>query len=342
MRPRIGLGRVLIAASAMVAAPAVAASAALPPGRPYVLTIKGENTITFVPEVGLPPAAIDYKARIEYLVQTRDIEPGASEQPAAKKKARRRPAREPKKAADEDAPKAASRVDLALHSAEIALRRNEQMIVQTRISRARFQGRFLPDAPVLSVTYYQAPPRLQEVLQRFDTTAASILLDDRANVLARRDRFEGVPLNALVETLLSIHTPIPKDVASWEAPTQLTMGHGQTARGSLTFEKDKASATPGGGPIKVKVSGVLKAEGAVVGNLIKDGTYTVTGEQSYDPRSREWTSARWSVAIETELENQGATVAHGRGKMLVESKAVEKAPADDEKAPGKRRAGGPG
>jgi hypothetical protein len=197
----------------------------------------------------------------------------------------------------------------------------------------------LPDAPILSVSYYQAPPALQELLKTFDTTAASILIDDRANVMARRTRGEG-PLHAIIETLLSIHTPIPKDVGSWEAPTQLAMGHGQTAKGTLKFEKDKASAATGGGLVKVKVSGVLKAEGAIVGNLIKDGSYTVTGEQSYDTRSREWKSARWSVEIETELANQGATIAHGRGKMLVESRALEGSATARDPASGKGQTGG--
>jgi hypothetical protein len=197
-------------------------------------------------------------------------------------------------------------------------------VVQSRVSRARFQGRFLPEAPILSVSYNQAPPLLQEVLKTFDATAASIVLDDRANVLARRVRGEG-PLHAIIETLLSIHTPIPKDVGSWEAPTQLAMGHGQTARGTLRFEKDKAAtrATGSGGAVVVKVSGILKAEGAIAGNFVKDGTYTVTGEQTYDPHSREWTSVRWSVEIRTELASQGVTVAHGEGKMLVESRALE-------------------
>ena len=59
---------------------------------------------------------------------------------------------------------------------------------------------------------------------------------------------------------------------------------------------------------------------SIVGNLIKDGTYAVTGEQTYDPKSREWTSARWSVEINTELANQGLTIAHSKGSMLVESR----------------------
>ncbi len=334
MRPVIDPRRAWIAVPILVACWSAAGSAALPPGRPYVLTIKGDNTVTFEPATGLAPLPIDYKASIEYLVNSRKIEPGGPKGKAVRKPTGRgrsgRAGRVEKKADDDGAPKVSGAVDIAVHSAEMAFRQNQQMVVQSRVSRARFQGRFLPEAPILTVGYNQAPPALQEVLKTFDTTAASILIDDRSNVLARRVRGEG-PLHAVIETLLSIHTPIPTEVASWEAPTQLAMGHGQTAKGTLRFEKEKAKVAEAGGLVKVKVTGVLKAEGVVVGNLIKEGTYAVTGEQSYDPRSREWTSARWSVEIQTELANQGVTVAHARGKMLVETRAL----AADSPAPKK-------
>jgi hypothetical protein len=338
MRNGIRLGRVSgIALAAVIAAWNATASAALPPGRPYVLTIKGENQITFVPEAGLPPLPIDYKASIEYLVNNRTIEPGAAKGSAPKKKSRGRASRRDQSEANQgdDAPRAAGSVDLAVHSAEMTLRQRGQTITQARVSRARFQGRFLPDAPVLSVTYNQAPPALQEVLKTFDMTVASILIDDRGNVLARRAPIEG-PLHAIIATLLSVHTPIPKDVAFWEAPTQLAMGHGQTAKGTLRFEKEKSSASAAGGLIKVKVSGVLQAEGLIVGNLIKDGTYTVSGEQTYDSRSRDWTSAHWSVEIRTELGNQAGVIAHGQGKMQVESRQYV-APAAGESEKGAKR-----
>jgi hypothetical protein len=85
----------------------------------------------------------------------------------------------------------------------------------------------------------------------------------------------------------------------------------------------KAAARPGEA-ITVKVSGLLKGEGVVAGNLIKDGNYTVTGEQTYDPHTREWTWSRWSVAVNNELANQaGLTVAQARGTMIVESRALD-------------------
>ena len=139
-----------------------------------------------------------------------------------------------------------------------------------------------------------------------------MLLDDRARVLSRQVNLQG-PLHAITETLLSIHTPIPTDAAFWEATTRLAMGHNQTAKGMLRFEKDKSSIALAGGLVRVKVSGVLKAEGAVVGNFIKDGRYTVSGEQHYDPKSREWKKAQWTVDVSNDLANAaGVTVARER------------------------------
>jgi hypothetical protein len=301
--------------------------------RQHLLTIEGENNVTFVPRAGLDPATVEYRARIEYLVKTRSAqEVEAEAKTASKKKIRSKPARTAKKtkktdADDEPPPTVASAVDIAIHAAEMDFLQNGQTVVQSRMTRAGFQGRLMPETPVLSVDYRSAPPMLQDLLKRFDVTAASVLLDDRARVVSRQVRLQG-PLHAITETLLSIHTPIPTDAAFWEAPTQLAMGHNQTAKGILRFEKDKASTALSGGLVRVKVSGLLKAEGAIVGNFIKDGRYAVTGEQHYDPKSREWRTATWSVDVTSDLANAGGiTVAHAKGKMVVDSKLLGDAPA---------------
>jgi hypothetical protein len=304
---------------------------AVPPGRQHLLTIEGENTVTFVPQAGLEPFKIDYKARVEYIVNTRTRDEAiAKGEGASKKQAARKAvaaARTRRKDGEGPAAKVAGSVDLAVHSSEMKVRQNGQVVLESRMSRSRFEGRLQPDQPVTSVSTSAAPPRLQEFLRTFDTTTASLLIDDDSKVVDRKIRTDG-PLRALTETLLSIHTPIPRDVAFWEAPTQLAMGQGQTARGTLRFEKDMESVARTGGLVKVTVSGVLKAEGVVVGKLIKDGRYTVTGEQSYDPSSREWKSSRWTVAVDNELANPGGqTVAHAQGTMLVQSKALDDSPS---------------
>jgi hypothetical protein len=301
----------------------------IPPGRQHRLTIEGENTVNFLPRAGLPPVKVDYRARIEYIVDTRLAkEPRAqAEEGPVPRKARPRStgssARSRAKDGEGAASKATGAVDLSLHSSEMTFRQDGRTVLESRMTRSRFQGRLQPDAPVLSVPSKDAPPQLQERLKNFDAIAASLLFDDDLKVIHRRYRVEG-PQRAIIETILSMHAPIPRGGDSWEAPTQLAMGHGQTARGRLRFEKDTEGVAGAGDIVKVKVSGVLKAEGIVAGNFIKDGTYTVTGEQSYDTHTREWTSVRWSVAVANELANQaGLTVAQARGTMLVESRAVD-------------------
>ncbi len=337
MRSNLASLGIFVALLVLPAADALSFAGPIPPGRQHRLTIEGENTITFIPEAGLPPFPIDYKASIEYIIDTRfgkETKPSAEEvkpkveEPAAPEKtsvkAKGASAKAKAKKKSEIPPsRATGAVDLSLHSSEITLRQAGQPVLETRVTRSKFQGRLQPDSPVMSVTARDAPPMLQDILKRFDTIAASMSLDDDYKVINRRYRFEG-PQRAVTETILSIHAPIPRGVDSWESPTQLAMGHGQTAKGTLHFEKDKASPSKVDGPIKVKVSGVLKAEGAIAGRFIKDGTYTVTGEQTYDSHTKEWTASRWSVVIVNELANAaGLTVAHARGKMTVQSRALD-------------------
>ncbi len=334
MRPRRYYAAMGLALTTILMIGAKPGGSAVPPGRQHVLTIGGENAITFLPQVNVPPFTVDYKARVEYVVNTRDAEELEASKAAAKKKASSKPKGKKPKEAEEAQPKVAGQVDISVHSSELRFRQNGQMVMESRSSRGRFQGKFRPDGPMLNVTFNDAPAGLKEHLKRIDTPIASILIDENSKVIDRRVLPEG-PLHAITETLLSIHTPIPKDVAFWEAPTQLAMGHGQTAKGTLRFEKVKQALDKTAGLVNVKVSGVLKAEGAVVGRLIKDGTYTVTGEQSYDPKSREWKSALWSVEVNNELANQGGvTVGHAKGKMTVQSRALEKnSPSTAEEPP---------
>ncbi len=316
----------------LVSAVLLAAAGAAPPGRPHVLTIEGDSTVAFAPQAGLEPVKIDYKARVEYLVETRIGDEAMKAAGAGSKSTTRKaPAVKVKsKAGKTITVKTAGRIDLSIHAAEVTLRQNGQPVMDVRMSRARFQGQLQPGLPPIDVTANNAPPRLNETLRTFDVTAATLLLDEDARVIGR-NFWTDAPFHALVETILSIHTPIPHNVDVWEAPTQLAMGNGQTARGTLRFEKDKASLAATEGLVKVKVSGTLKAEGIVAGRFIKDGAYTVTGEQSYDPETQEWRSVGWSVAIDNDLANPaGQTVARARGTMLVQSKRLDERASEAE------------
>ena len=173
MRFRSTMGWLCVVATPLVAAASKPDETTPVKPRQYILTIEGENDVAFVPAAGLDPLKVEYRARIEYLVKTRTGQEIAAETAAAgKKKSRSKPARTAKKAKktaddDEPPPAVASAVDVAIHAAEMDFLQDGQTVVQSRISRSRFQGRFLPDAPVLSVAYRDAAPHAPGPAQAF-------------------------------------------------------------------------------------------------------------------------------------------------------------------------------
>jgi hypothetical protein len=344
----------------------------IPPGRQHLLTINGENTITFIPQMNRPEFKVDYQVKVEYIVDSRyGKEPktasteekdqakddDSTEKPAVKTTAPANSKKsKSKKAAENPSLKATGAIEVSLHSTERLIRENGNPIVEMKANRSKIQGKLGPELPVINVGVNDAPLRLQEIMKGFDVISASILLNDDLKAVNRKYRNEG-PQRALTETILSIHAPLPRNADSWESPTQLVMGQGQTAKGTLRFEKikpsvavkedkdkdqdknkdkDKDKESP---LVKVKVSGVLRAEGVVAGQFVKNGTYTVTGEQTFDTKTHDWITSRWSVVVDNELSNPaGQNVARARGKLIVESKALDvpaQAPGGPEKGTSK-------
>ena len=312
--------------------------------RQHVLTIEGENNVTFAPAAGLNPYKVEYRARIEYLVKTRtgqELEADSKhdqqeEDPEQGRRGRRRRSRRQTPTTSRRPPSPPRLISRSMPPRWTSCRTARRWCSR-RISRARFQGRFMPDAPVLSVAYREAPPMLQDLLKRFDVTAASVLLDDRARVLS--DRFGSrARCTRSPRRSCRFTRRFPPTPPSGKPPLSSRWATIKPPRECSGFEKDKASAALPGGLVRVKVSGVLKAEGAIVGNLIKDGRYTVTGEQHYDPKSREWKKASWSVDVANDLANAaGVTVAHAKGKMMVDSKMLADAPAAGEQSGSDRK-----
>jgi hypothetical protein len=110
-----------------------------------------------VAAVGQNPATVEYQARIEYLVKTRTAEElkGDKTVAAITKKGRNKSTRGAKKAkkadGDGEPGSVSSAVDIAIHAAEMDFLQNGQTVVQSRITRDRFQGRLMPEMPVLTV-----------------------------------------------------------------------------------------------------------------------------------------------------------------------------------------------
>ena len=160
----------------ILAAPVAAGEPKADPAAPvkarqHVLSIAGDNNITFRAEAGLDPAKVEYRGGGLNISSRRrngqEVEADAASASQETRSKASRTAKKIKKASadDEPAPKVASAVDIAIHAAEMDFLQNGQTVVQSRISRAKFQGRFMPDAPVLSVSFREAPPPLQDLFE---------------------------------------------------------------------------------------------------------------------------------------------------------------------------------
>jgi len=305
----------------VVAAGAKPATAPPPAGDPYDLTMTGNLLVNFNPELGRPALKVDYEIRVEYLVRQE-----TAEEAEAAKVEKKAPAKRPKK----NAVKVDRTIALTLHTFRLTSRQNGEVVYESKLSRQRYQMRPSAGAAVQSLPFSQAPPALQDLLRKFDATTGVLQVDDRGLAVGRKVLIEGA-LTPVLETALSVHTPIPKDLAYWESPTRLPMAPGQTARGILRFEKEKApAAAPAGGPIRVRVSGTLQGEGTIAQNLIKNANYAVTGDQKYDPATRSWTSARWTVQVRNDLATPaGVAVAHAEGTMTLLAEPHKSTPATD-------------
>jgi hypothetical protein len=300
------------------------------PGEAYQITIDGTNTVTFVPQARVEPVQIEFQSRIEYLVNHRMIETTAiaNSKNASKKAPVTRKTRGKGATVAASTAKAVSAIDFLLHTTQSKFTQAGKVVTETQVRRDRFRGRIQPDGPFYDVIPSDAPARLKEILAGYDVVAASVSLDEDDKQIDRKFR-NDLPSRAILETLISIHTPIPRNLKTWEVPTQLAMGQGQTAKGNLTLELQGDPAETKG-LLKVSVKGVLKAEGVVAGRFVKDGTYTVTGEQMFDSESREWKSSKWTVAIENALAAQGGqVVGHAKGEMKTETTIVKESKSDN-------------
>ena len=108
------------------------------------------------------------------------------------------------------------------------------------------------------------------------------------------------------------HAPFAVDKDRWEAPAKLSMGSGQFARGTLTYEKTGMASD---GNINVAVSGELKAEGKFGPADIKNSVYKVKGEQVYDPAGKIWRLGQLTIDVSLDLVAAGNPAGSTSGTM---------------------------
>ncbi len=213
-----------------------------------------------------------------------------------------------------------NREEVTIGSMQVKIDTEGKTLMESKMSRSgvRFQQ---GEQPASDIPYDKAPPTLKKILEDFDKPAATIELDAEGGETARKlliDENSTLVENGIIDNTRMFHVKVPSDKTQWEAPTKFSMGSGQFARGNLTYEKlPGASDAKPDSPVRVKVSGDLKAEGKLGAGEIKNGLYKVSGEQTYDPSKKEWTSGELNVDVTLDILAAGQPAGSATGTMKV-------------------------
>ena len=164
-----------------------------------------------------------------------------------------------------------------------------------------------------------ATEELKQMLQdSFDSPVCEREVDDNGREVKRtvvagpgaKDLIDsGIIANALL-----FHPPFLQDQNEWQAQTEVSMGNGGYATGRLSYTKT------GGAKIgqTVKVSGTLtnesfKKPGTPV--TIKNASYVVRGEQTYDPSQQAWVSGEIAIDVSFQLAANDRIVSSAKGTI---------------------------
>lgn len=228
-------------------------------------------------------------------------------------------------------------VDVALHSLEMVLKEDGRDVFSTRLGRdgiATTRGDITKEEGAKD-----AGPSVRRILESFDTTAMTVLLDSSGKERKRTPKITGpmaAPVLGSLDLLLALHPQFPADADRWGIPVKIALEQGRFAEGTLTFEKLASSPSA----VRVMVSGRLKpvANGSANGES-RTGTYAISGEQVYDPQAREWRSAQWSMEMAFDILQNGkpAGGASGTIKLTMTPAAPDAESVTTEKAPRRKR-----
>lgn len=229
-------------------------------------------------------------------------------------------------------------LDVSIHSLEMVLKEDGQESFSTKLSRDGIAA--TRDNATKEEGAKDAVPTVRRILESFDTPAVTIALDASGREVKRTTKIAGplaAPVLGSLDLLLALHPYIPRDAARWEIPVRIAMEQGRVAEGTLKFEKLASSPAA----VRVMVTGRLKpVAGASTSGESRTGSYSITGEQVYDPQAREWRSAQWSIDMALDILQNGKPAGSANGVVkLAMSPASPGAESvtTDRPAKGKRR-----
>jgi hypothetical protein len=177
------------------------------------------------------------------------------------------------------------------------------------------------------VPFEKLPPAVQTKLQDyFGGPVYQLQVDEHGRAVQRT--FVGnagsreLLDNGLIATAVTLHPPFLADKAEWQADGEFSLGSDNVVRGPLTYKKAGAAQ----GLDTVKVSGTLtrpRARRSGEALAFKDARYVISGEQTYDPKLREWVAGKLTLDYSVqsvEAGQEGTT----KGTMTI---TLERQPA---------------
>lgn len=182
----------------------------------------------------------------------------------------------------------------------------------TRTSFTDFSG-----GTTKEVKAEDGPPQLKRLLtDSFGSPLCKLEVDATGKEL-KRTIVAGPGAKQLIDSGMIANTTLfhpwyATDQDEWEAPMEISAGF------TIVSGKVKYTKIPGGkGSQATKVAGTLPLDGVKGpgGLLIKNGKYTVTGEQTYDPTRGEWIDGKLTMEVSFKLHEGDKPIGSASGTM---------------------------
>ncbi|MFO0883746.1 MAG: hypothetical protein U0894_06085 [Pirellulales bacterium] len=130
--------------------------------------------------------------------------------------------------------------------------------------------------------------------------------------------------NGIVANCTMFHPPYFADKQEWERQTEFSAGNGAYVKGNLLYKKGEKTAAGQ----KVTFSGTLTNPGYLrPGTPLKmeNNIYKISGEQTYDPASKEYVLGKLVIDISFDLSVSDKPIGNAKGKMNLTFKRKESA-----------------
>ena len=164
-------------------------------------------------------------------------------------------------------------------------------------------------------------PLRQSLLESFDVPIIKIEVDQNGKE-TKRSFLGGANANLITDQVANtqfFHPPFFLDRDEWQADTEVSVGKGQFAKGTLTYLKGAKT----NGKWTCKVKGTLTNESKPKENFTARTTFVIKGEQVYDLAQREWCSGRHDLDFSMTITGDGET-ATGKGAIVLTLEDVSK------------------